>query len=133
MMVDSMNVICWVEADLPASTSSHIRNSIVEQEQFTMNDEQSASTTDTTFNLISVIYHSLQAVDTFHTYQRDADETGDTRAFGPASGCYPAATGSGCQGQGAACPASRPNQRLLTRLITNLITPLEHQCSSGVG
>jgi hypothetical protein len=41
-----------------------------------MNDQQ--STTDTTYNLISVIYHALQAVDTFHTYLRDAEETGDS-------------------------------------------------------
>lgn len=40
-----------------------------------MSDNQ--STTDTTYNLISVIYHALQAVDTYHTYVRDAEETGD--------------------------------------------------------
>jgi hypothetical protein len=40
--------------------------------------DQQASTTDTTYNLISVVYHALQAVDTFHTYLRDAEETGDT-------------------------------------------------------
>jgi rubrerythrin len=42
-----------------------------------MTDKQS-STTDTTYNLISIVYHSLQAVDTYHTYLRDADENGDT-------------------------------------------------------
>jgi len=41
-----------------------------------MSDQQ--STTDTTYNLISVIYHALQSVDTFHTYLRDGEETGDT-------------------------------------------------------
>jgi len=41
-----------------------------------MTDQQ--STTDTTYNLISVVYHALQAVDTFHTYLRDAEETGDS-------------------------------------------------------
>ncbi|HYJ13670.1 MAG TPA: hypothetical protein VEW66_08765 [Thermomicrobiales bacterium] len=41
-----------------------------------MSDQQ--ATTDTTYNLISVIYHALQAVDTFHVYLRDAEETGDT-------------------------------------------------------
>ncbi len=41
-----------------------------------MSDQQ--TTTDTTYNLISVIYHSLQAVDTYHTYLRDAEENGDT-------------------------------------------------------
>jgi hypothetical protein len=40
-----------------------------------MSDQQ--STTDTTYNLISVIYHALQSVDTYHTYLRDAEETGD--------------------------------------------------------
>ncbi|MBA3377528.1 MAG: hypothetical protein H0T93_01460, partial [Chloroflexia bacterium] len=43
---------------------------------------QQASTTDTTYNLISVIYHALQAVDTFHTYLRDTEETGDTELTG---------------------------------------------------
>jgi maltooligosyltrehalose synthase len=42
-----------------------------------MTDQQQA-TPDTTYNLISVIYHSLQSVDTYHTYLRDADENGDT-------------------------------------------------------
>ena len=40
--------------------------------------DQKASTTDTTYNLISVAYHALQAVDTYHTFLRDAEETGDT-------------------------------------------------------
>jgi hypothetical protein len=38
-----------------------------------MSDQQ--TTTDTTYNLISVIYHALQSVDTFHTYLRDGEET----------------------------------------------------------
>jgi hypothetical protein len=62
----------------PIENRVHIQPSVVDQEQFPMSDQQSASTTDTTYNLISVIYHSLQAVDTFHTYQRDAEETGDS-------------------------------------------------------
>jgi hypothetical protein len=41
-----------------------------------MSDQQ--STTDTTYNLISVVYHALQSVDTYHTYMRDADENGDS-------------------------------------------------------
>jgi hypothetical protein len=49
-----------------------------------MNDQQ--STTDATYNLISVIYHALQSVDTFHTYLRDAEETGDTELTGLLSG-----------------------------------------------
>ncbi len=50
-----------------------------------MSDQQ-ASTTDTTYNLISIVYHALQAVDTFHTYLRDAEETGDTELTGLLSG-----------------------------------------------
>jgi maltooligosyltrehalose synthase len=49
-----------------------------------MTDQQ--STTDTTYNLISVIYHALQAVDTYHTYLRDAEETGDTELTGLLTG-----------------------------------------------
>jgi hypothetical protein len=49
-----------------------------------MSDQQ--STTDTTYNLISVIYHALQSVDTFHTYLRDAEETGDSELTGLLSG-----------------------------------------------
>jgi hypothetical protein len=49
-----------------------------------MSDQQ--ATTDTTYNLISVIYHALQSVDTFHTYLRDAEETGDTELTGLLSG-----------------------------------------------
>jgi hypothetical protein len=33
---------------------------------------------DTTYNLISIAYHALQAVDTFHGYRRDAEEAGDS-------------------------------------------------------
>lgn len=49
-----------------------------------MSDQQ--TTTDTTYNLISVIYHSLQAVDTYHTYLRDAEENGDTELAGLLNG-----------------------------------------------
>ena len=45
-----------------------------------MTDRQ--TTTDTTYNLISVVYHSLQAIDSFHTYLRDAEETGDAELTG---------------------------------------------------
>ena len=45
-----------------------------------MSDQQ--STTDTTYNLVSVVYHALQAVDTYHAYLRDAEETGDTELTG---------------------------------------------------
>ena len=42
-----------------------------------MSDKQSGTATDTTYNLISITYHALQSVDTFHGYARDAEETGD--------------------------------------------------------
>jgi hypothetical protein len=45
-----------------------------------MSDRQ--STTDATYNLISVVYHALQAVDTYHGYERDAEETGDNELTG---------------------------------------------------
>lgn len=37
-----------------------------------------SSTTDTTYNLISITYHALQAVDSYHIYARDAAEMGDS-------------------------------------------------------
>jgi hypothetical protein len=40
--------------------------------------DKQASTTDSTYNLISIVYHALQAVDTFHAYLRDAGESRDT-------------------------------------------------------
>lgn len=47
-----------------------------------MSDQQQSATQDTTYNLISVIYHNLQAVDTYHTYARDAETEGDTELAG---------------------------------------------------
>jgi rubrerythrin len=41
-----------------------------------------SSTSDTTYNLISVTYHALQAVDSYHIYARDAAESGDTELAG---------------------------------------------------
>jgi hypothetical protein len=40
--------------------------------------DKQASTTDSTYNLISMVYHALQSVDTLHTYLRDAEESRDT-------------------------------------------------------
>ncbi len=34
-------------------------------------------TRDTTYNLISVIYHALQGAETYHTYHQDAESSGD--------------------------------------------------------
>jgi rubrerythrin len=47
-----------------------------------MTDASKTATSDTTYNLISVTYHALQAVDTYHTYARDAAESGDTQLQG---------------------------------------------------
>ncbi len=47
-----------------------------------MSDQQKSATQDTTYNLISVIYHNLQAVDTYHDYARDAQTEGDTELAG---------------------------------------------------
>ncbi len=42
-----------------------------------MANEQTAVTRDTTYDLVSVIYHALQGADTYHTYVRDAETAGD--------------------------------------------------------
>jgi rubrerythrin len=46
-----------------------------------MQQTNQASTTgvsDPTFNLVSILYHALQAAQTYDTYIRDADQHGDT-------------------------------------------------------
>jgi hypothetical protein len=43
---------------------------------------QAGTASDTTFNLVSIVYHALQAVDTFHGYRRDAEEAGDSEVTG---------------------------------------------------
>jgi hypothetical protein len=43
-----------------------------------MTTGSNTSTTDTTYNLISIVYHALQAVDTYHKYMQDATESGDS-------------------------------------------------------
>lgn len=43
-----------------------------------MAQTQTKATTDTTYNLISVIYHALQGAETYHTYVRDAESMGNT-------------------------------------------------------
>lgn len=43
-----------------------------------MSKQQSGIASDTTYNLISLTYHALQAADTYHMYRRDAEQAGDT-------------------------------------------------------
>lgn len=38
---------------------------------------QGTGTRDTTYNLVSVIYHALQGAETYQTYQQDAESSGD--------------------------------------------------------
>jgi rubrerythrin len=47
-----------------------------------MPENSKGLTTDTTYNLISIVYHALQAVDSYHIYARDAAESGDTELSG---------------------------------------------------
>ena len=42
-----------------------------------MANEQAPGTRDTTYDLVSVIYHALQGAETYHTYVRDAETAGD--------------------------------------------------------
>jgi hypothetical protein len=42
-----------------------------------MSTAQATSTTDTTYNLVSVLYHALQGVETARQYLHDADQAGD--------------------------------------------------------
>jgi rubrerythrin len=39
---------------------------------------QTGTASDTTYNLVSIVYHALQAVDAYHGYRRDAEEAGDS-------------------------------------------------------
>jgi rubrerythrin len=41
---------------------------------------QSTGTRDTTYDLISVIYHALQGAETYQKYQHDAEGSGDRDA-----------------------------------------------------
>jgi ferritin-like metal-binding protein YciE len=43
-----------------------------------MSNGKSGTATDTTYNLVSIVYHALQAVDSYHGYRRDAEEAGDS-------------------------------------------------------
>lgn len=43
-----------------------------------MATSKAGTATDTTYNLISIAYHSLSAIDTWHGYRRDAEESGDS-------------------------------------------------------
>lgn len=38
---------------------------------------QGTGTRDTTYNLISAVYHALQGAETYQTYQQDAESDGD--------------------------------------------------------
>lgn len=40
-------------------------------------DEQATGTHDTLYNLVSVLYHSLQGAETYEIYAADADDDGD--------------------------------------------------------
>ena len=40
--------------------------------------DQKTRTGDTTYDLISIIYHALQGAETYHTYVRDAETAGDS-------------------------------------------------------
>jgi rubrerythrin len=44
--------------------------------------DQMPRTGDTTYDLISVIYHALQGAETYHTYVRDAETAGDGELAG---------------------------------------------------
>lgn len=41
------------------------------------NGKENTGTRDATYNVISVLYHSLQAADTCEVYLRDANQAGD--------------------------------------------------------
>lgn len=43
-----------------------------------MSKQQTGVASDTTYNLISLTYHALQAADTYHLYLRDAEQAGDS-------------------------------------------------------
>ena len=42
-----------------------------------MSSTESGGTRDVTYNLSSVIYHSLQGAETYQMYEQDAQEEGD--------------------------------------------------------
>jgi rubrerythrin len=39
--------------------------------------EQATGTTDTTYNLVSVLYHAFQGAETYRQYVQDAEQAGD--------------------------------------------------------
>ncbi len=43
-----------------------------------MANQQNAGTRDTTYDLVSIVYHALQGAETYHTYVRDAETEGDS-------------------------------------------------------
>lgn len=46
-----------------------------------MNSDRPTGTQDEHFDLISVLYHSLEAAATYEIYCRDAEQTGDTELY----------------------------------------------------
>jgi rubrerythrin len=43
-----------------------------------MTTKANTGTQDTTYNLLSIIYHALQGAETYEKYINDADQSGDT-------------------------------------------------------
>lgn len=43
-----------------------------------MTTKANTGTQDTTYNLLSIIYHALQGAETYEMYINDAEQTGDT-------------------------------------------------------
>ena len=43
-----------------------------------MTTKANTGTNDTTYNLLSIIYHALQGAETYEMYINDAEQTGDT-------------------------------------------------------
>lgn len=44
-------------------------------------DAQATGTQDATYNLISILYHSLQGAETYEMYAADADDDGELQQF----------------------------------------------------
>jgi hypothetical protein len=43
-----------------------------------MTTKANTGTQDTTYNLLSIVYHALQGAETYEMYINDAEQTGDT-------------------------------------------------------
>jgi CHASE2 domain-containing sensor protein len=53
------------------------RDMMTSQQSTAASGEQATGTKDTTYTLVSVLYHALQGAETSETYLQDAAETGD--------------------------------------------------------